>query len=221
MKGKLIVLEGIDGSGKSTQFAMLTQALKEQGHDFRPIAFPRYSESSSAPLRAYLNGDFGKNPGDVSAHAASVLFFVDRFASWRTDWGEYYKSGGLILCDRYTTSNAIHQGAKLPPKELDSFLDWLYDFEFDLMELPRPDAVLYMDIDLESSLSQMRARRLAGGGTDIHEEDAEYLASCLRAGSAAADRLGWHRIPCIRDGVMKSPDEIHEYIMNILKETIQ
>ena len=111
MQGRLIVIEGIDGSGKSTQFGLLTERLEREGIPFRKLVFPRYNESSSSLLRSYLNGEFGSRPEDVSAYAASTFFFVDRFASYKTDWGEYYKIGGLILCDRYTTSNAIHQGS--------------------------------------------------------------------------------------------------------------
>ena len=154
MKGKLIVFEGIDGSGKSTQFKLLTERLEKDGLPFRKLVFPRYKESSSSLLRSYLAGEFGSKPNDVNAFAASTFFFVDRFASYKTDWGEFYNNGGLIICDRYTTSNAIHQGSKLPENELNAFLDWLYDFEFRLMELPRPDVVLYMNIDLETSLLQ-------------------------------------------------------------------
>ena len=142
MQGKLIVFEGIDGSGKSTQFKLLTERLEKEGVPFRKVVFPRYKESSSSLLRSYLSGEFGSEPGDVNAFAASTFFFVDRFASYKSDWGEYYKNGGTIICDRYTTSNAIHQGAKLPENELNDFLDWLYDFEFRLMELPRPDFVV-------------------------------------------------------------------------------
>ena len=222
MLGKLIVIEGIDGSGKSTQFRLLTERLEKEAVPFRKVVFPRYDSSSSALLRSYLSGEFGKNPGDVSAYAASTFFFVDRFASYRTDWGEYYKSGGTIICDRYTSSNAIHQGAKLPEEELPEFLDWLYDFEFRLMELPKPDVVLYMDIDLETSLSQMRARQeQTGTSGDIHETHSDYLAACLKAGSAASERLGWIKLRCLENGVMRGVSEIHEDVYNTVKGVLR
>lgn len=221
MSGKLIVIEGIDGSGKSTQFKLLTERLQRENLPFRKLTFPRYDNSSSALLKSYLNGEFGDRPEDVSAYAASTFFFVDRFASFKTDWGQYYRDGGLILCDRYTTSNAIHQGAKMPESELNAFLDWLYDFEFRLMELPAPDSVIYMNIDLETSLSQMRMRQeKTDTRGDIHETHGEYLASCLRTGKLATERLGWQKIDCMIDGAMRSISDIHEEVYNLVKERI-
>lgn len=222
MAGKLIVLEGIDGSGKSTQFRLLTERLEREGVPFRHVTFPRYSESSSALLRSYLGGEFGSRPEDVSAYAASTFFFVDRFASYKTDWGKYYENGGLILCDRYTTSNAIHQGAKLPYDEQTTFFDWLYDFEFRLMELPAPDVVLYMDINLDTCMKQMRLRQQKTNTIgDIHEVNPDYLAACLKTGSAAADKLGWQKIACISGGSMRSIDSLHEEIYSIVEGVIK
>ena len=145
-KGKLIVLEGIDGSGKSAQYRRLCARFDEMGMAYHHIVFPRYDQESSALIRMYLNGAFGAHPSDVNAYAASTFFAVDRYASYRTDWGEIYENGGLILSDRYTTSNAIHQGSKLPEAELPAFFDWLYDLEYGKMGLPRPDLVLYLDV---------------------------------------------------------------------------
>lgn len=121
-KGKLIVLEGIDGSGKSAQYRRLCARFDEMGMAYHHIVFPRYDQESSALIRMYLNGAFGAHPSDVNAYAASTFFAVDRYASYRTDWGGIYENGGLILSDRYTTSNAIHQGSKLPEAELPAFL---------------------------------------------------------------------------------------------------
>jgi dTMP kinase len=222
MQGKLIVLEGIDGSGKSTQFKLLTERLEKEGLPFRKVVFPRYSESSSALLRSYLAGEFGNDPSDVNAYAASTFFFVDRFASYKTDWGDYYRSGGTIICDRYTTSNAIHQGAKLPEGELNSFLDWLYDFEFRLMELPRPDVVLYMDIDLITCMNQMKVRQeKTNTKGDIHETHGEYLKACLKTGLAAARHLSWNKVRCLENGAMRSVSDIHEDIYNSVKGVLK
>ena len=221
MQGKLIIMEGIDGSGKSTQYKKLCEHLAADGTEFKNVVFPRYSEESSALIRAYLGGQFGDKPGDVNAYAASTFFAVDRFASFKTDWGAYYKQGGLILCDRYTTSNACHQGSKVPPEERQSFLNWLYDFEFRLMELPKPDLVIYLDVDLEASRRQMEHRQSeTNTAADIHEKDFAYLSACLEAGRYAADHYGWQRIRCVQNGAMRSVEEIHEEIYAAVKNTI-
>lgn len=213
MQGKLIVMEGIDGSGKSTQYRRLCQRLSDQGRAYRQAVFPRYDQDSSALIRAYLGGQFGDRPEDVNAYAASTFFAVDRFAAYKTDWGAYYDQGGLVLCDRYTTSNACHQGSKLPPAERQAFLDWLYDFEFRLMGLPRPALVLYLDIDVDTACRQM-ARRQSATNTqaDIHERDLDYLTRCLEMGRYAAAHYGWTRIPCTRQGQLRSVEEIHQEI---------
>ena len=146
MKGTLIVIEGTDGSGKSTQFQQLRQRLEREGISFRNVVFPRYQEESSALIRLYLSGAFGTKPGDVNPYAASSFFAVDRYASYRQDWGDWYEQGGLVLCDRYTTSNAVHQASKLSAEERDTFFRWLYEFEFGKLGLPKPDLVLYLDM---------------------------------------------------------------------------
>lgn len=213
MQGRLIVIEGIDGSGKSTQYKKLCARLGDEGREFRHIVFPRYDKESSALIREYLRGDFGSKPSDVNAYAASTFFAVDRFASYKTDWQDYYLSGGLVLTDRYTTSNACHQGSKLPQGELQGFLDWLYGFEFGLLGLPKPDLVIYLDVDIEVSRRRMLERqRETGTSADIHERDFGYLAECLRAGRYAAEHYGWKRISCAENGEMRGIDDIHEEI---------
>ena len=215
MKGTLIVLEGIDGSGKSTQYRRLCQHMTALGKPFHSVVFPRYDQDSSALVRLYLSGAFGTKPDDVNAYAASAFYAVDRFASYRLDWKPAYEAGGLILADRYTTSNACHQGSKLPDSELPAYFDWLYDFEYHRLELPRPDLVLYLDVELDVALAQMAERRRAGGGTgDIHEKDAAYLGQCLRAGRRAAAHYGWTRIACLRDGRMRDIEDIHEELLS-------
>ena len=139
MQGKLIVFEGTDGSGKSTQFRLLCErTLEREGRPFRRLIFPQYQEPSSALLQMYLNGEFGPHPSDVNPYAASTFYAVDRYASWKKVWGEYYRGGGLVLSDRYTTSNAVHQACKLPEPEWEGFFQWLYDFEYGKLGLPRP-----------------------------------------------------------------------------------
>lgn len=215
MKGTLIVLEGIDGSGKSTQYRRLCQRMTALGRPYHSVVFPRYDQDSSALVRLYLSGAFGTRPDDVNAYAASAFYAVDRFASFRLDWKADYEAGGLILADRYTTSNACHQGSKLPDDELPAYFDWLYDFEYHRLELPRPDLVLYLDVELDVALAQMaERRRVSGESGDIHEKDAAYLGQCLRAGRRAAAHYGWTRIACLRDGKMRSIEDIHEQIVS-------
>ena len=141
-KGKLIVLEGLDGSGKATQAKLLAAHLKGQGFSVREITFPNYESDSSALVKMYLAGQFGQHPDDVNAYAASSFYAVDRYASYKKDWGSFYENGGIIIADRYTTSNAVHQCSKLPPEQWESFLGWLFDFEFHLLGLPAPDEVI-------------------------------------------------------------------------------
>ncbi len=222
MQGKLIIMEGIDGSGKSTQYRKLCERLAAEGTEFKSIVFPRYNEESSALIRAYLGGQFGDRPGDVNAYAASTFFAVDRFASFKTDWGAYYNAGGLVLSDRYTTSNACHQSSKLPEGERQQYLDWLYDFEFRLMELPKPDLVLYLDIDVEISRRQMEHRQeKTNTQADIHEKDFQYLTECLAAGHYAADHYGWTRIRCVENGAMRTVEEIHGDIYAAVREALK
>ena len=221
-KGKLIVLEGIDGSGKSAQFRRLCARLEKDGIDYNHIVFPRYGEESSALIRMYLNGEFGTRPDDVNAYTASTFFAVDRFASYKKDWGATYESGGLFLSDRYTTSNAVHQGSKLPDEELPAFFRWLSDLEYDKMGLPRPDLVIYLDVDLETSLSRMRKREAKNNThADIHEQDADYLRRCLHTADRAADFYGWTRIPFQKDGLERDVYEKNEEIYRIIRAAIQ
>lgn len=213
MQGKLIVIEGIDGSGKSTQYKLLCQRLEKEGYNFRKIVFPRYDKESSALIREYLGGGFGSQPGDVNAYAASTFYAVDRFASFKTDWGEYYKNGGLVLSDRYTTSNACHQGSKLSGEARREYLKWLRDFEFRLLELPEPDSVIYLNIELDISRRQMDKRQSSTNtSADIHEKDFDYLRACLDAGREAAKMYDWKLIDCVQNGNMRSIQDIHEQI---------
>ncbi len=222
-KGKLIVLEGIDGSGKSAQYRLLCSRMEQDQIAYNHIVFPRYDKESSALIRMYLAGEFGSHPGDVNAYAASVFFAVDRYAAYRTDWGRLYENGGLILSDRYTTSNAVHQGAKLPEEELPDFFAWLSDLEYGKMGLPKPDLVIYLDVDLQTSLARMRRREAKHHTTaDIHEQDSSYLARCLRTAEQAADYYGWARIPYLKNGkereLKEKNDEIYDIILRSIRE---
>ena len=216
-KGKLIVLEGIDGSGKSAQYRRLCQRMENDRIAYNHIVFPRYDKESSALIRLYLGGAFGTHPGDVNAYTASAFYAVDRFASYRDDWGKIYEAGGLILSDRYTTSNAVHQGSKLPDAELPAFFSWLADLEYKKMELPEPDLVIYLDVDLETSKRRMRRREeKTNTHADIHEMDSEYLARCLHTADMACEYYGWTRIPFMKDGAERDVDEKNAEIYDII-----
>ena len=211
--GKLIIIEGTDGSGKSTQFKLLTQRLQQENVAFQKLVFPQYSEPSSALIRMYLGGEFGSSPSDVNAYAASAFYAVDRYASYKKTWGQWYENGGLVVSDRYTTSNAVHQTAKEPPEKQAEFLKWLYEFEYDKMGLPRPDLTIYLDVPTDFTEKLMRSREAATHtSADIHEQDLEYLATCRRIGKAAAAFYGWTVIDCVRDGAMRTIEDIHEEI---------
>ena len=211
--GKLIVIEGTDGSGKSTQFRLLTQRLEAEGKEFRKLVFPQYQEESSALIRMYLGGQFGEKPSDVNAYAASAFYAVDRYASYKKVWGEWYENGGLVLSDRYTTSNAVHQASKEPEQSRGEFLRWLYEFEYDKLGLPRPDLTIYLDVPTEYTEKLMRSREAATNTrADIHEQDLSYLATCRAMGRTAAEFYRWTVIDCVRDGAMRSIEDIHREI---------
>ena len=210
----LVVIEGLDGSGKGTQTKLTAQRLKEQGRDLRQITFPDYDSESSALVKMYLSGAFGDKPDDVNAHAASSFYAVDRFASYRQDWGRFYESGVLVIADRYTTSNAVHQTPKLPREERRAFLKWLFDFEYRLLELPKPDRVVYLDLPTEISEEMMRRREeKTHTQADIHERDEAYLAACRESAELIINLCGWEKIDCSRDGQIRSPEDIHREVL--------
>ena len=218
MSGKLIVFEGTDGSGKSTQFSLLCAALEQQGRAFQKLVFPQYQEPSSALIRMYLGGEFGSRPADVNAYAASAFYAVDRYASYKKAWGEYYEGGGLVLSDRYTTSNAVHQASKVPEEEREAFLGWLGEFEYEKLGLPEPDVVFWLDMPIERAVANLRSREAATHtSADIHEVDTAYLETCYATAKQAAEFYGWKRIPCVNEaGELRTPEEIHQEIMSLL-----
>lgn len=219
MSGKLIVFEGTDGSGKATQARMLGERLKRECVPFQEIDFPRYGNPFAEPARLYLEGALGKRPGDVSAYAASTLYAVDRYASYQQDWGAAYEAGKLILANRYTTSNAVHQASKLPPAEREEFLNWLFDLEYRRLGLPEPDLVLYLDLPTELTERMMRHREdTTGSKADIHEQDEEYLRNCRMNARQVAKDLGWTVINCARDGRVRGVEDIHSEVWKRVKQ---
>ena len=220
--GKLIVIEGTDGSGKSTQFRLLTERVAAEGHKFQKLVFPQYKEESSALIRMYLSGEFGSKPSDVNAYAASAFYAVDRYASYKKVWGQWYENGGLVLSDRYTTSNAVHQASKEQGQAQASFLSWLYEFEYDKLGLPRPDLVIYLDVPTDFTEKMMRGREAATNtSADIHEKDMAYLATCRRTGKEAAAFYNWTVINCVENGQMRSIEDIHEEIYRHVQNCLE
>lgn len=215
--GKLIVLEGLDGSGKSTQLELLQHALEEKGMKFKTVSFPEYNLPSCAPVKMYLAGEFGTKPEDVNAYAASVLYAVDRFASYKKGWGEFYDDGGIILAGRYTTSNAIHQTSKLPEAEWEKYLDWLYELEYTRIGIPKPDRVIYLNVPVDAS-QKLLSNRYEGDESkkDIHERDTDYLSKCHKAADFAAERLNWKKIECYKNGEMRSRESIADEVLKLI-----
>ena len=220
--GKLIVIEGTDGSGKSTQFRLMSEHLKEEGIAFKHLVFPRYDQESSALIRMYLGGEFGTKPTDVNAYAASAFYAVDRYASYKKDWGDWYESGGLILSDRYTTSNAVHQASKETGTAREQYLNWLYDFEYNKMGLPQPDLTIYLDVPTDYTDKLLRHREQdTNTKADIHEKDMQYLTTCRECGRAAAKYYGWKIIDCVKDGAMRTIEDIHEEIYAAVRQCLE
>lgn len=213
----LIVLDGLDGSGKSTQLDRLDAYFRKNGIHYRQISFPDYSQPSSALVKQYLGGEFGGSADAVNAYAASSFYAVDRYASYKKFWQQDYESGMLILAARYTTSNAIHQMGKLPRKEWDAYLDWLEHYEYTLLGLPRPDRVLFLDMPLDVSQKLLMSRYEGDGEKrDIHERDLRYLATCRESALYAAERLGWFVVTCGENGEPLPVDTITAHLIEAL-----
>lgn len=213
--GKLIVIEGLDGSGKSTQLELLEQNLKTRGIDCKAVSFPNYQSPSSTLVKMYLGGEFGKNPNDVNAFAASVFYTVDRYASFKSDWGNYYMDGGTVVSGRYTTSNAVHQCSKLPESEWEKFLDWLYDFEYNKIAIPKPDKVIFLDMPIKVS-QKLLNQRYEGDETkkDIHESDTSYLEKCRKAALFTANYSNWEIIHCSQNDEARTIEDIADDVLN-------
>ena len=217
--GKLIIIESrTDGAGKETQTKALYERLTNEGYNVKRITFPNYGTPGCKPVEAYLNGDLGDTPSAINPYAISSMYANDRFFSYAQDWGKFYEEGGIIISDRYTTSNMIHQGAKISDKnEKDAYLEWLYDLEFNKYNLPKPDCVIFLDVPLEYSKQLMlnRANKINGSEKkDIHESDMNYLENCSNSSDYIATKFNWNKINCIEDNKMRTIEDIHNDIYN-------
>lgn len=223
MKGKLIIIEAGDGSGKATQTKALYEHLRQDGYRVHHIEFPDYADQSSALVRMYLGGAFGEKAAAVNAYAASTFFAVDRFASYQRKWRDYYEAGDIILADRYTTSNMVHQAVKLTDTaEREAFLDWLWDFEFGKMGLPVPDKVIFLDMapDVADKLIAARAAEKAAQ-KDIHERDTGYLHRCHAAYLELAAKYKWDKVVCNTGDTPRSIEAIHADVYQLVEALLQ
>lgn len=213
MGGKLIVLEGIDGSGKATQSELLAEALKKNNKSVIQVTFPDYESQSSSLVKMYLNGNFGTAPEDVNPYAASMFYAVDRFASYKMKWKKFYEQGGIVIADRYTTSNMVHQMTKYDNEdEREKFLKWLEETEYKILGLPTPDMVILLDVPLEISEKLVKERALSGGNMDIHEKHLNYLHKCYDSYQWLCKKYNWEKISCTNKKRLKKVEEIAEEI---------
>jgi dTMP kinase len=223
-RGKVIVIEGSDGSGKATQTKKLFDRLAEDGFSIRKVEYPNYGSDSSALVKMYLGGEFGSSPDDVNPYAASSFYAVDRYASYKKEWEDFYFAGGIVLADRYTTANMVHQATKIDDPALrESFLNWLWDYEFVKLGLPVPDCVIFLDVDPSCSrrLMENRSNKINGEkDKDIHEKDPVFLQKSHASSCLVAEKYGWIRVSCLDSGELREIDDIHEEIYSRVINTI-
>ena len=220
--GKLIVIEGVDSSGKETQTKLLFEHIKERGIDAKKISFPDYESDFCVPVKKYLSGDLGANPGDVNAYAASSFYAIDRYASYKKDWGSFYNDGGTIICDRYVTSNIVHQAMKIEGDKSE-FIDWLSDYEYVKLGLPKPDVVIFLDMppDAARMLMKNRANKITGElQKDIHEKNEDYLNAAYNNAVEVASHQGWVRVVCACDLKVRTIEDIHKEIVSIVEKIL-
>lgn len=220
--GKLIVLDGLDGCGKSTQFERLSERMTREGISTKAISFPNYDDPSAALVKMYLGGEFSQVPNGVNAYAASSFYAVDRYASYKRYWEQPYQQGMNILASRYVTSNAIHQMGKLPMEQWDDYLAWLASYEYEQLELPKPDAVIFLDLPPEVNRALLMQRYEGNAEKlDIHEADFAYLEQCRISAHYAAQKMGWHVVDC-SDGMgsIRSIEAIHEDLWKITEKVL-
>lgn len=225
MNGRLIIIEsGSDASGKATQTKKLYEKLLKDGYNVKKVEYPNYSSESSALVKMYLRGDFGDKPSDVDPYIASTFFAADRYASFKTQWEDFYNEGGIILADRYTTSNMVHQASKMDKEDRDKYLDWLFDFEFNMYKIPEPDCVIFLDVPVTFSkkLMENRKNKITGQSKkDIHESDIKYLEKSYNNSLDIVDKYNWNKIKCVENNNLRSIGSIHEEIYKLVTDTLK
>ena len=222
--GKLFVIDGTDGSGKQTQFRKLQERLSDENINYRVVSFPNYESPSSSLVKMYLSGEFGENAKEVSPYVASTFYAVDRYATYKKYFEEYYNEGGIILADRYTTANMVHQAGKIKDKEeRDKFLKWLCDFEFNIFGLPEPTKTFFLNMPTDYAMKLMENREnkfTHESKKDIHERDKSHIVDSYNAACLVAKDYKWYEVNCIKDGMIRTVDDIHEEIYQEIKKYI-
>ena len=222
--GKLFVIDGTDGSGKQTQFQQLQESLLKDGIDYKVVSFPNYDSPSSALVQMYLSGEFGENAKEISPYIASTFYAADRYATFQTGYKKYYENGGIILADRYTTANMVHQAGKIKDeKEREKFLNWLWDFEFNLYGLPVPNEVFFLNMPVEKSIELMKDREnkfTHQEKKDIHERDVNHLKDAYEAACDVSKKYNWYEIKCVKNNEIRTIEDIHQEIYNEVKKHI-
>ncbi len=224
LKGKLFVIDGTDGSGKQTQFTKLQERLTKDGISYKTVSFPNYDSPSSSLVKMYLSGEFGDDPKQITPYVASTFYAVDRYATFKKGYKDYYDKGGIILADRYTTANMVHQAGKIKDKEeRKKFLDWLWDFEFNLYGLPIPTEVFFLNMPVEKSLELIKNREnkfTHETQKDIHERDKNHLIDSYNAACDVAKDYNWYEVQCVKQNEIRSIKDIHEEIYEEIKKHI-
>lgn len=222
--GKLFVIDGTDGSGKQTQFQKLQERLDKEGIEYKTVSFPNYDSPSSSLVKMYLSGEFGENAKDVSPYIASTFYAADRYATYKKDLEEYYNNGGLILADRYTTANMVHQAGKISDeKEREKFLNWLWDFEFNLYGLPVPTEAFFLNMPPEYAFKLIENRKnkfTHEDKKDIHERDKNHIIDSYNAACSLVDKYNWYEVKCVKEDKLRTIEDIHEEIYKEIKKHI-
>ncbi|MDY3059578.1 MAG: thymidylate kinase [Fusobacterium sp.] len=222
--GKLIVIEGTDSSGKETQTKRLFEKLEEKGLKVKKISFPNYDSPACEPVKMYLAGAFGEDAMKVNPYPVSTMYAIDRYASFKTDWEKFYNEDGIIVTDRYVTSNMVHQASKI--RDLDEkkkYLNWLEDLEYEKMGIPRPDLVIFLNMPTDMAVKLMAERKNKITGEekkDIHERDKEYLKESHANACKIANIYNWKEIKCSDGDRIKTIEEIGEEVFSLVEKVV-
>lgn len=223
--GKIFVIDGTDGSGKQTQFNLLKKHLDEDGIDYRTVSFPNYDSPSSSLVKMYLSGEFGENAKEISPYIASTFYAVDRYATFQKEFKKYYEDGGIILADRYTTANMVHQAGKISnEQERDKFIKWLFDLEFNIYGLPVPSEVFFLNMPpykVKELIKNRENKFTHSDKKDIHERDEKHLEEAYNAACSLAKDYNWNEIKCVKEDKIRTRKDIHEEIYKIVCREIQ